>query len=78
MIQITILGFIVTFFLILGITLLFSYSKFNEALKDLKDEFKSHKEQNQQNIDEFKQKLEHYDALFKQVVLLMKHFLRFI
>lgn len=66
LIQLTIFGFIVTFFLILAITLAFSYSRFHEALKDLKDEFKSQKEQNQHDIDNFKQKLRHYDALFKQ------------
>lgn len=66
LIQMTVIGFVVTFVLIIGLTLIFSYSKFHEALKDLKQEFQSQKEQNQLSINEVKQKLSQYDALFKK------------
>lgn len=66
LIQMTIIGFVVTFVLIFGLTLVFSYSKFHEALKDLKEEFQSQKEQSQLSINEVKQKLSQYDALLKK------------
>ncbi len=66
LIQMTIVGFVVTFVLIIGLTLIFSYTRFHEALKDLKDEFQSQKIQNQNSMDEVKKKLVQYDSLFKK------------
>lgn len=66
LIQMTIIGFFLTFVVIIGLTLIFSYSKFHEALKDLKQEFQSQKQQNQLSISEVKLKLSQYDALFKK------------
>lgn len=66
LIQITLVGFLITVAMIVGITLVFSYSKFHDALKDLKNEFQSQKEQNQVSISEVKRKLDQYDALFKK------------
>lgn len=66
LIQMTILGFMITFVLIVGITLIFSYSKFHEALKDLKDEFQSQKEHNQLSLSEVRRRLNQYDSLYKK------------
>lgn len=72
LIQMTILGFVITFAMIIGVTLVFSYLKFHEALKDLKDEFQSQKEQNQISLDEIRRKLNHYDSIFKKDLASMK------
>ena len=64
----TIGGSLITFMMIVGIVLVFSYSKFNEALTDLKQEFESHKEQNLMTFTQVKQQLKKYDAIFKNVI----------
>jgi len=69
LIQITIGGSLITFMMIVGVVLVFSYSKFNEALTDLKQEFESHKEQNLMTFTQVKQQLKKYDAIFKNDLL---------
>ena len=63
----SVVGFVITFAMIVGITLIFSYSKFHEALKDLKDEFQTQKQQTALSIDEVKRKLNEYDMMLKKV-----------
>ena len=60
-------GFVITFGLIAGLILMFSYSKFNNALNTLKTEFQSQKELSQQSINEVKRQLNEYDSMFKKV-----------
>lgn len=64
LIQMTVFGFIITFAMICGITLLFSYSKFHEALKDLKSEFQSQQHKNELSLSEVKRKLDEFDEIF--------------
>jgi cell division protein FtsL len=66
-IQMILIGFVITFVLMIGIVLVFSYSKFHDVLIDLKSEFNTQNEQNQKNIDNIKQKIKEYDNIFKKV-----------
>ena len=61
------IGFVITFVLMIGIVLVFSYSKFHDVLIDLKSEFNNQNEQNQKNIDNIKQQIKEYDNIFKKV-----------
>jgi len=66
-IQMILVGFVITFGLIAGVILMFSYSKFNNALNTLKTEFQSQKELSQQSINEVKRQLNEYDSMFKKL-----------
>lgn len=66
-IQMILIGFVITFVLMIGIVLVFSYSKFHDVLIDLKSEFNTQNEQNQKNIDNIKQQIKEYDNIFKKV-----------
>jgi hypothetical protein len=65
-----IIGLVITFGFLIGIILVFSYSKFHELLKDLKKEVETKNELNQKNINDLKRQINEYDDLFKQVNLL--------
>ena len=62
-----VVGFIITFGLLVGIVLIFSYSKFHDLINDLKSELQSQNDQNQKSIDDLRRQLNEYDILFKQV-----------
>jgi len=66
LIQMTVIGFIIAFAMIVGITFLLSYSKFNEALTELKNEFQSQRELTKLSLTEIKRKLNEYDELYKK------------
>lgn len=73
-----IIGLVITFGFLIGIILVFSYSKFHELLKDLKKEVETKNELNQKNINDLKRQINEYDDLFKQVNLLnSKYYDRF-
>ena len=61
------IGFVITFVLMIGIVLVFSYSKFHDVLIDLKSEFNNQNEQNKKNIDNIKQQIKEYDNIFKKL-----------
>lgn len=65
------IGFVITFVLLIGIILVFSYTKFHDVLIDLKSELNSQNEQNQKSIDKIKQQMKEYDTLFKKVCLFL-------
>ena len=62
-----IVGLLITFGFLIGIILLFSYSKFHELLNDLKKEVDTKNEQNQKNLNDLKRQIIEYDQIFKQV-----------
>lgn len=65
--QMILIGFVITFVLLIGIILVFSYTKFHDVLIDLKSELNSQNEQNQKSIDKIKQQMKEYDTLFKKL-----------
>ena len=66
-IQMLVIGLLVTFGFLIGIILLFSYSKFHELLNDLKKEVDNKSKQNQNDLNDLKRQIVEYDQLFKQV-----------
>ena len=58
---------LITFGFLIGIILLFSYSKFHELLNDLKKEVDNKSKQNQNDLNDLKRQISEYDLLFKQV-----------
>jgi hypothetical protein len=62
-----IIGLLITFGFLIGIILLFSYSKFHELLNDLKKEVDNKSKQNQNDLNDLKRQISEYDLLFKQV-----------
>lgn len=65
--QMIILGFIITFGFLTGTILLFSYSKFNDTITDLKKEIKSQNEQSIKQLDDLKRQVNEYDSFFKKL-----------
>lgn len=61
------IGFVITFILLIGIILVFSYTKFHDVLIDLKSELNSQNEQNQKSLERIKLQMKEYDNLFKKV-----------
>ena len=64
-----VIGFIITFGILTGTILLFSYSKFNETITDLKKEIKTQNEQSVKQLDDLKRQVNEYDSMFKRVML---------
>ena len=65
--QMLVVGLLITFGFLIGIILLFSYSKFHEILNDLKKEVDNKNKQNQNDLNDLKRQIVEYDQLFKQV-----------
>jgi hypothetical protein len=61
------IGLVITFALLVGVILIFSYTKFHEIVNDLKRDVQIKNEESQKSINSLKQQLSEYDALFKQV-----------
>lgn len=68
-IKMILVGLIVTFSLLVGIILVFSYGKFHDIVNELKREVQIKNEENQKNINSLKQQLNEYDLLLKQFKL---------
>ena len=67
-----VIGLLITSGFLIGIILLFSYSKFHELLNDLKKEVDNKSKQNQNDLNDLKRQIVEYDQLFKQV----NHFIK--
>ncbi|CAF0727899.1 unnamed protein product [Brachionus calyciflorus] len=65
--QLILIGFLISVCLLIGITMLLSYSKFQNLLNDLKKEVNVQKENTQENLNSFKLKLDEYDSLLKDI-----------
>jgi len=65
--QMILIGFVITFILLIGIILVFSYTKFHDVLIDLKSELNSQNEQNQKSLERIKLQMKEYDNLFKKL-----------
>ena len=67
-------GFLISVCLLIGITLLFSYSKFQNVLNDLKKEVNVQNTNTQVNFKDLKFKMDQHENMLKKVIFVLLTF----
>lgn len=72
MLKLFLIGIFVTLSVLFAFSMIFSYSKFQNLLKDINHQINLQNSNTQNDIDSFKNKMNEYDSLLKKVICLIK------
>lgn len=72
MFKLFLIGVLITISILFALSMIFSYSKFQNLLKDLKHQINLQNTNTQSDINSFKIKMNEYDSFLKKVICSIK------